>query len=421
MTKSLNPRVLAAGAVGNALEWYDFAIYAYFAPVIANQFFPSDDPLNSILATFGVLAAGYVMRPLGGILIGHVGDRAGRRVALTLSIALMAIPTSLIAILPNFMAIGIAAPIILTLLRLAQGLSVGGEYMGSVVFIAERAPRRRRGLAASICSTSGTVGILLASAVAAFLENTMTDQAFNAWGWRLPFAAGLLLGVVGFLLRRHIDEVGKVIGGTHEPLRLPILIVLRHHLRTVVQVFGIASMISCAFYMMFVYLTTYLTEVVGTARTVVLDINTGAMVVLVIVTPLFALLSDRVGRKPVMIGSALGILILSYPLFLMLHSGVPEWEIVGDVCFTVLIGATLGPMPAVMAELFPREVRYSAAAFSYNLPVAIFGGTAPLVATFLIAETGNDYSPAYYLMVLAAFGLVAMLTTPETNDLELDR
>lgn len=420
MSKPLNPRVLAAGAVGNALEWYDFAIYAYFAPVIASQFFPSDDPLNSILATFGVLAAGYVMRPLGGILIGHIGDRAGRKVALTLSIALMAIPTSLIAILPNFAAIGIAAPIILTLLRLAQGLSVGGEYMGSVVFIAERSPRRRRGVAASICSTSGTVGILLASAVAALLENAMAEDAFNEWGWRVPFAAGLLLGILGFLLRRHIDEVGKVVGGPHEPPRLPIVIVVRHHTRTVAQVFGLASMISCAFYLMFVYLTTYLTDVVGTARTVALDINTGAMVVLVIVTPLFALLSDKIGRKPVMVGSALGILVLSYPLFLMLHSGVPAWEIAGDICFTLLIGASLGPMPAVLAELFPREVRYSAAAFSYNLPVAIFGGTAPLVATYLIAETGNDYSPAYYLMVLAAFGLVALLSMPETKDLELD-
>ncbi|MEO1224551.1 MAG: MFS transporter [Pseudomonadota bacterium] len=420
MRQPLSVRMLAAGAVGNALEWYDFAIYAFFAPIIARQFFPTVDPVNAILATFGVLAAGYFMRPLGGVLIGHVGDRAGRRVALMLSIALMAIPTSLIAVLPSFETIGIAAPIILTVLRLLQGLSVGGEYMGSVVFIAERSPRRRRGMAASVCSTSGTVGILIASAVAALLQALVTEEALNEWAWRLPFLAGLLLGFVGFMLRRHMSDVGKAVGGTYEPPRLPILIVVRDHFPTVLRAFGITALISAGFYIVFVYLTTYLTEVVGTDRGVALDMNTVAMVLVVIVMPGFGWLTDRIGRKPVMIASAVLFLVLSYPLFVMLHSGNLVWEIVGDLIFAVLVGASLGPLPALMTELYPREVRYSATAFSYNLPVAIFGGTAPLIATFLVTETGNDYSPAFYLMALSVVGLIALIFTPETKDRELN-
>ncbi|MEM8590095.1 MAG: MFS transporter [Pseudomonadota bacterium] len=415
MRQPLSLRMLAAGAVGNALEWYDFAIYAFFAPIIARQFFPTNDPVSAILVTFGVLAAGYFMRPLGGILIGHVGDRAGRRVALMLSIALMAIPTSLIAFLPSFETIGIAAPILLTVLRLLQGLSVGGEYMGSVVFIAERSPRSRRGLAASVCSTSGTVGILIASAVAALLQAAVTEQALNDWAWRLPFLAGLLLGFIGFMLRRHMADVGKAVGGTYEPPRLPILIVVRDHFPTVLRAFGITALISAGFYIVFVYLTSYLTEVVGTDRGVALDMNTAAMVLVVIVMPAFGWLTDRIGRKPVMIASAALFLLLSYPLFVMLHSGNLVWEIVGDLIFAVLVGAGLGPLPALMTELYPREVRYSATAFSYNLPVAIFGGTAPLIATFLVAETGNDYSPAFYLMALSVVGLVALILTPETK------
>ncbi|MEM7442011.1 MAG: MFS transporter [Pseudomonadota bacterium] len=421
MAQSLNARVLAAGAIGNALEWYDFAIYAYFAPVIATHFFPSDDPVNSILATFGVLAAGYIMRPLGGILLGHVGDRAGRRFALSLSIILMAVPTSLIAVLPTFDAIGIAAPIVLTILRLLQGLSVGGEYMGSVVFVAERAPKRRRGLAASVCSTSGSVGILVASAVATLLGAVMAEDTLNDWGWRLPFAAGLLLGGIGFLLRRHIQEIGPALGGSYEPPRMPIFIVVRDHLPTVLRTFALAGFMGALFYVTFVYLTTYLTEVVGTGRSAVLEINTVAMIVLVIVMPLFGLLSDRIGRKPVIIGSAVGTLVLSYPLFLLLHSGNVGLEVVGDLGLAVLMGASLGPMPALMAELYPKEIRYSATAFSYNLPVAIFGGTAPLIATFLVAETGNDYSPAFYLIVMAVIGLAALMLTPETKDVDLHR
>lgn len=419
MRQPLNVRILAAGAVGNALEWYDFAIYAFFAPIIARQFFPTENPVNAILATFGVLAAGYLMRPLGGILIGHVGDRAGRRVALMLSIALMAIPTSLIAVLPSFDAIGIAAPIILTVLRLLQGLSVGGEYMGSVVFIAERSPRRRRGVAASVCSTSGTVGILVASAVAALLQAVVTEVALNEWAWRLPFLAGLLLGLIGFMLRRHMADVSPAVGGTYEPPRLPIVNVVRDHFPTVLRTFGIGAMAGAAFYIVFVYLTTYLTEVVGTDRGVALDLNTAAMVLVIIVMLVFGWLSDRIGRKPVMATSALLLVLLCYPLFVMLHSGNLVWEIVGDLCFAVVVGAILGPLPALMAELYPREVRYSATAFSYNLPVAIFGGTAPLIATFLVTETGNDYSPAFYLMALAVVGLIALVLTPETKDREL--
>jgi len=419
MTQGIKPQVLAAGAIGNVLEWYDFAIYGFLAPVIAAQFFPSENRITSLIAAFGVLAAGYFMRPIGGLLIGHIGDRKGRKPALMLSIAMMAVPTGLIAILPDYAAIGIAAPVLLTLIRLVQGISVGGEYTGSIVFLTERAPKNHRALVGSAGLISGNCGMLLASAVAALISTVMPAEELAEWGWRLAFLPGPVIGAVGYFLRRHIhesDELRKDL--SHH--RTPISEVVRDHRRSMLELGAFSASIGVAYYIAFVYLTTYLTDVVKTESADALDMNTAAIVFLIMCMPIFAWLSDRIGRKPVMLAGSAGLLIFAYPLFLLLHSGDVTLELIGDFSMAFLIAAFGGPAAARMVEFFPHRVRFTGVSVAYSLPMGVLGGSTPLVATWLIAETGNQFSPAFYLMAFAAVGVVAMLLVDETRTKDLD-
>lgn len=419
MAQKINHRALVAGGIGNILEWYDFAIYGFLAPVLAVLFFPSDDPVVSLIAAFGVFAAGYLMRPVGSLILGHVGDRMGRKPALTLSIALMAIPTGLMTVLPTHATAGVGAAIMLTVLRLLQGISVGGEFTGSAVFLTEGAPKMRRGLVGSTCMASATLGILLASAIAALLTSSMSTEAFSDWGWRLAFVPGPILGVVGFFLRRHIQETNAPSEASkHEPM--PIVVAFREHGGAMLRVSAIAAAYGVVFYLSFVYLTTYLTDAVKLSRAEALDINTAAMVIMVILVPTFALLSDRVGRRPIMLAGFLGLVIFAYPLFILLHSGDLVQELVGDFSLAILISAIGGPVAAQMVELFPRNIRYTGVSVAYSLTMGVCGGTAPLVATWLIAESGNDFAPAFYMIGFAALGVLTLLFTPETNDRDLD-
>lgn len=420
MTQRIKPQVLAAGAVGNVLEWYDFAIYGFLAPIMAAQFFPTGDKVTSLIAAFGVLAAGYFMRPIGGLLIGHIGDRMGRKPALILSITMMAVPTGLIAILPDYAAIGIAAPLLLTLIRLVQGVSVGGEYTGSIVFLTEHAARNRRGLVGSAGLISGNCGVLLASAVAALLTSLIPPDDLADWGWRLAFVPGPIIGVLGIVMRRHIPDADHKSAAEASDARTPIGEVLRNHRKAMLELTALSSAIGVAYYIAFVYLTTYLTDVVKTPGAEALEMNTAAIVVLILCMPFFAWLSDRIGRRPVMLAGSGGLLVFAYPLFMLLHSGDASLELLGDFSIAILIAALGGPAAARMVELFPHRVRFTGVSVGYSLPMGVLGGSTPLVATWLIAETGNDFSPAFYLMVFAAIGAVSLLVTEETRQKDLD-
>jgi MHS family proline/betaine transporter-like MFS transporter len=403
------------------LEWYDFAIYGYLAPILAVQFFPTGNPVTSLIATFGVFAAGYFMRPIGALWLGHVGDRIGRKAALTLSIVLMAIPTGLIAFLPTYAAVGLAAPAMLTGLRLLQGISVGGEYTGSGIFLVERAEKRQRGLIGSLANTSGIAGILLASGVAALMTHLMSAADFAEWGWRLAFLPGPIIGVVGYFVRRHVQESPHSTETDDRTLvPIPIVEALRDDGGALLRVGAISAGYGVAFYMAFVYLTTYLTDAIKLPRAEALDINTAAMAVLVVLIPFFGWLSDGVGRRPVMLVGAGGLMLMAYPLFLFLHSGDPVMELVGDFTFAVLVAAFVGPNTAMMSEMFPRRVRYSGVSVAYSLPMGVLGGATPLVASWLVAATGHDYSPAVYLAALATIGVVAILMSDETKDVVMD-
>jgi MHS family proline/betaine transporter-like MFS transporter len=412
MQPPLSLRSSLAGGVGNLLEWYDFAVFGYFAPFISAQFFPSDDPVSGLINTFGVFAAGYLARPIGGVMFGQIGDRHGRKRALQLSIFLMAVPTTLIAFLPTHAQVGLLAPVLLVILRIAQGISVGGEFVGSCCYLVEAAPSGRRGFVGS-WSTFGTIGgMLLGSAVATLIQYLLPTDAIHAWGWRLPFLAGMLVGVVGWQMRRGTDETPEFVrlqaAGRVE--QHPVLQALREMPVRVVQLAGIVLLFGIAIYTLFLWMPTYLMHFVKPPVPHALLINTVCMVVLIATIPIAGWLADRFNYKSVLSIGTLGIGMVAYPLFQWIDTGAAAAATVALTIFAVLNGLLQGAVPVAMTQLFPPRLRYSATAIGYNVTLALFGGTAPLVATWMIKKTGNLTAPAWYLVAAAAITLVVTLT-----------
>jgi len=406
-----DPRsVIAAGTIGNMLEWYDFAIYGYFATAIGRTFFPQADQVAQVLAAFGIFAVGFLMRPLGGAVIGHLGDRFGRRAALTFSMVAMVVPTFLVGVLPGAAVLGVMAPILLTLLRMIQGLSVGGEYTTSIVFMVERAPPGRRGLMASMACCGTTIGILLGSATGAALGSVMPAGALEDWGWRVPFLMSLFLGVVGYLLRRHIPTTPKKAAAEGSPL----LETLRKHGRLLAWLVGFSAFNAVAFYVSFVYLVSWLQFADGIAPARALGINTVSMVALLPVMVGAGWLSDRIGRKPLMLAGAATGALGALPFFWLMFHGDTGPVVLGQMGFVLAVGLFCSAQAAAMVEVVPVAVRCTAISLGYNLTVGIIGGCSPLVATWLVNRTNNDLSPAFLVMAAAAASFLTVLFYKET-------
>ena len=418
MTERPEKRTIAAGAVGNVLEWYDFGVYAFLATILAKDYFPTGDPRTALIATFGVFAGGYLMRPIGAVLLGHIGDRFSRRAALMVSVLGMTIATGAIAILPTYETIGIAAPILLTALRLLQGLSVGGETTGAVVLLVETAPRKRRALIGVIAMVSGILGMLLASAASALLANLISPEGFADGAWRWLYAPAPLLGVIGFLLRRRLAN--DPTASAERERRLPVIALLRHHGPALIRVAGLAGMLAIANYMVFIYGATYLTTIGDLPRAQALTLTTIGNVCLILFQLGWATLVDRIGPRPVMTIGAVGLLFVSFPLFSLFRTGDPAVVMAALVGFAVFVAAVGSGLAVVMCGLFPRGVRYTGVSLGYGLSFGILGGTTPLIATSLIDVTGNDLSPILYLMVAPIIGMAALLLTP-TRTINLDR
>lgn len=413
MPERADRRTIAAGAIGSVLEWYDFGIYGFLATVLARDYFPTGNPTISLIAAFGVFAGGYLMRPIGAVILGHIGDRVSRKTALIVSVLTMTAATGAIALLPTYGTVGIAAPVLLTAFRLVQGLAVGGEYTGAVVLLVETAPPGRRAFIGSMALTSGTVGVLLASGAAALLANLVTPQAFADGGWRLLYAPAPLLGIVGFLLRRGL-ATGAVDGAVKER-RIPVVSAFRDHGLALLRVAGLAGMLAVANYMVFIYGATYLTTVAGIAQAEALSLTSAGNAVLVAVYVVFGLLADRIGARRMMLIGAGALIVLSYPLFTLLHRGSPVPTMGGLVGFALCLGGVGAGLAVTMCALFPPAVRYTGVSLGYGLSFGILGGTTPLVATTLIDVTGYDLAPAFYVMLAALMGLVALLFTPESK------
>jgi MHS family proline/betaine transporter-like MFS transporter len=414
----INRRSVVAGAVGNMLEWYDFAVFGFFAPAISTQFFPSDDRLAGLLNTFGVFAIGYLARPLGGVLFGHLGDRTGRKRALQISIVAMAIPTALISVLPTHADIGIWAAVLLVVLRLAQGFSVGGEFIGSICYLVEVAPPNRRALFGSFAVFSTVGGMLAGSAVAAILHVALSGEAIAEWGWRLPFLGGLVLGLVGWNLRRRLLETPafEAIVSAGRTVPHPALRAVREMPRQIVRIGVMVMLLGVGIYTLFIWMPTYLTHIVVPPVSHALLINTLAMVLLIATMPLAGTLSDRFGYRRVLAAAMIATAVLVYPLFGWIDTGALVAVVVAQIVFAVMNGFIQGPTPIAMAVQFPVELRYSALAVGYNVSLALFGGTAPLVATWLIRETGDLVAPAWYLAAVAILSGVATLTLERRHD-----
>ena len=407
-------RDTAAGIIGNVLEWYDFAAFGFLAPYIAVAFFPSDNEFAGLIKTFAIFAVGYLMRPLGAIFFGHIGDRVGRREALLLSVLMMIVPTILVGVLPTYAAVGITAPILLLLLRLVQGLSIGGEFPASATFVSELAPEGRKGLHASLTMLGAILGILLGSGVAMVLTTTLGEDAMTGWAWRLPFLMGIVLGAVAFWMRRSMSsspEMTEIHAGKDERDH-PLIDVLKNHRPALLRLSSVVLMQGASFYVIFVWLSTYLKEIVERPISDPLLLNTIGLACLLPVIPLAGWLSDRFGRRVLLLTAGIGILVCSWPLFLIFQQGDSGMILAGLVVFAVFIGMAQGPTPAMMTELFPPEVRLTGIGLGYNVTLALFGGTAPLISTWLISATGLPTAPAFYLMAAAGISLIGVLGLP---------
>jgi MFS transporter, MHS family, proline/betaine transporter len=411
MTNATTARIVAAGAIGNVLEWYDFAIYGYFAAAIGRTFFPLQQQVAQVLAAFGIFAVGYLLRPIGGALIGHIGDRLGRPTALTFSVVAMAVPTFLVGVLPGYEVLGIMAPVLLTALRAIQGLSVGGEYTTSIVFMVERAPPGRRGLIGAMACCGAAGGILLGSATGAVLAAAMSPETLQSWGWRIPFILGLVVGVAGLLLRRQVQEAPRQ--GAAE--RLPFFDVVRDHRALLARLAGLAVFNAVGFYLLFVYIVSWLQLADGVAPAQALDINTASMLLLLAVMLGGGWLSDRVGRKPVLLGATAVAFLAAVPLFWLMHHPNVGLALMGQMGFALVIGMFLGAQPSLMVEATPAAVRCTAVALGYNVTLGLIGGTSPIAATWLVYRTGNDLSPAFLIMIAAAISFIAVRRFGESS------
>lgn len=394
-------RIILAGLVGNVMEWYDFAVYGYFASVIGHLFFPSEDPSVSLIAAFGAFAAGFLVRPLGGLLFGRVGDLVGRKRALILSVIAMAVPTVLIGFLPTYETIGVLAPILIVALRIVQGLSVGGEYTSSLVFLAEHAPPNRRAFNTIWGMWGATAGILLGSGIGALLTSVLDDAQVRDWGWRVPFLLGALVAGTGLLVRRAIH----VEGPAGESKR-PVLDSFGKHRATIIRVALLNVALGVGFYAAFVYAVTYIKTIDKLEADIAFNLNTEAMALLLVVLPLAALLSDRFGRKPLLIAGGAIIAFGAIPFFLLMHSTEPTIIFLGEVGFVLGVGVLSGGLVANV-ELIPKSVRCTGLAVAYNASIGFFGGTTPMIAAWLIDTTGNPIAPAYWI---TAAGMVTLLT-----------
>jgi MHS family proline/betaine transporter-like MFS transporter len=398
-------QTIVAGAIGNVLEWYDFGLFGYFATVIAAEYFPGQDRMAALLETFGIFATGFLMRPLGGLLFGLVGDRLGRKRALELSVLLMAVSTTSLGLLPGYATIGLAAPVLLTVLRMIQGLSVGGEYIGSIAFLAEHAPPNRRGLYGSWSGFTVVLGTLLGSAVAALATHALTDEQLHAWGWRLAFISGLVIGILGLWLRLGVAESPDFaeLRSSGQLAAHPIADALRRDRRAIITTVGLTGLSSVGFYLPFVWLPTWLSQIISNplSEQKALASSTIALLALLILLPPLAVVSDRVGRRPMYLAASAGYVLLSYPLLMMMSGGTFALAVAGGLAFAVcnsLFGCCMG---ATMVELFPTQTRYTGVAIGYNLGQAVLGGTAPLVGVALVRLTHNDLAPAFYLIACA--------------------
>ncbi|GAB2738144.1 MFS transporter [Salinifilum aidingensis] len=408
-------RSVVAGAVGVFVHWFDWAAYAYLASTVATVFFPAGNSTTGLLAVFGVFAVSFGIRPIGAMVFGPLGDRIGRKRTLSLVIFMMSGATLTIGLLPGYASIGVAAPALLVLLRLVQGFAAGGEFGSAASFLAESAPRRRRGFGVSWLEVGSLLGFLTGSFVFFLLSAGLDDGQLTSWGWRIPFLISAPLGVIGVVIRNKIEDTPeyRALEVNDTVPRSPVRDMLRSNKRQLLQASGLMVAMHVPFYMVLTYLVTYQTDHLGHSADNAALLSTVISLLGLVLVPVFGLLSDRVGRKPVFVGTNAALLVLATPAFLLMRTGLlGTW--VASLLLGVLLAAILGTHAVWSAEAFPTRTRQSGLSLGYNLTAALFAGTVLYAMTVLIAATGSTLVPGPYVMVFAAVGLVAALSLRET-------
>ncbi|ALC22955.1 glycine betaine/L-proline transporter ProP [Streptomyces pristinaespiralis] len=426
-------RAVKAASLGNAMEWFDFGIYSYLAVTIGHVFFPSENDTVQLLSSFATFAVAFLVRPLGGMVFGPLGDKIGRKKVLAATMILMAIGTGAIGLIPSYASIGFWAPALLILFRLVQGFSTGGEYGGASTFIAEYAPDKRRGFFGSFLELGTLAGYVGAAGLVTLLTALLGSDAMEAWGWRLPFLVAAPLGLIGVYLRLKLDETPAFQKLEAESAHAPeaadavettakgdLADIFRTYWPTLILCIALVGAYNITDYMLLSYMPTYLSDELGYSETHGLLILIGVMVFLMAIINQVGRLNDRYGRKPLLMTGMLGFLLLSAPAFLLIGQGSVLAMTAGMLMLGLSLVCLLGTMSAALPALFPTHVRYGSLSVGYNLSASLFGGTTPLVVTALISATDNNLMPAYYAMAAALVGVIAVACMKETAQKPLD-
>lgn len=419
-TPQVDPAVvrksIIGGAVGVWVHWFDWAVYAYLGTTLAAVFFPDENPTAGLLSVFAIFAVSFAARPLGALYFGPLGDRIGRRTTLAVVILVMGAATLAVGLLPGYASIGILAPILLVIVRLVQGFAAGGEFGGAAAFLAEYSPNRHRGFGVSWLETSSLLGFLTASLSVFLLNSALSAEAVTAWGWRIPFLIAGPMAVVGLYIRLKLEDTPsfRALEESQEVAHSPLRDTLRDHWKKLLQMTGIEILQHVSFYLILVYLLTYQTVELGLSDGSAALSATITSIVAMILVPLFGILSDRIGRKPLLMASGLGFAALSYPAFLLMGAGNLAGVVVVQVGLGVLLALVLSTHAVAMSELFPTRVRQAGLSLGYQVTATIFAGTVPFLMTYLISATGSSFMPAYYLMLVGVVGFAATLTLRET-------
>lgn len=417
-------RITVAVGIGNFMEWFDFAVYGFFAAIIGELFFPpGTSPLVALLSSLAVFAVGFVMRPLGGFVLGPIGDRFGRRMQLAVSVVAMGTATTLIGVLPDYGAIGIAAPCLLVLLRCVQGLSAGGEWTGSAAFLVESTPINRRGIFASVVSGTAALATIVGSLFALFLNSVLTEGEILSWGWRVPFLMAAPLALIGLYIRSRLSETPvfekvkaqKAQNVSAVPDRFAVFRGFRDNIKPILLTLAIAAVQGLGFYYLATYVVNYLISTVELDRGVALGLAATGLGIYMVLCPVAGALSDRFGRRKLNIIGTIGYVVLPFPVFMMM-SGGQSIAVVAGISILSLAQCLVSVTTVVMlVELFPASTRASSSALGFNFALAFIAGPGPFIAAWIAGATGSAVAPAGYLVLVAATALVVIVPwLPET-------
>ncbi|MCM3128909.1 MFS transporter [Paenibacillus provencensis] len=424
IAKKTSTKALIASLIGSSIEWFDYFLYGTAASLVFSKlFFPSDDAVVSLLLSYLTFALPFFIRPLGGIIFSHIGDKVGRKKTLVMTLSLMGGSTVLIGCLPDYNAIGVWAPILLILMRCIQGLGIGGEWGGALLLAVEYSGKNNRGFYGSIPQMGVTIGMVLGT-LALSVMSLLPDDAFMSWGWRVPFIMSAVLVFIGLWIRNGLDETPafKESQKTGETSRVPIVDTLRYHWKSVLIAVGAKVVETGPFYIFGTFVVAYCTTYLGYERSPVLNAVLLAALVATALIPLAGKLSDKVGRKPIFIGGTVAIILYAFPYFLLLSQG----SIFLMILATVLgLGIIWVPVTAVLgtmfSEIFSTKVRYTGVSLGYQIGAAVAGGTAPLIATWLLSEFNNSWVPvALYIILTGVISLIAVSATREKKNTELE-